>query len=153
MQGEIVGWNQRVILRGPRKKGREADSVESGYYLDEMAKGMYVYQREIENGERVIIGVNKYALEEEIPIKIFRGDPGAEEKQIERLRSIKGKRSDRKVRRRLEKVRKVAEEKAGGKTINIIPSILSAVEEYASIGEIFHELREVFGEYRPITRY
>ena len=138
-------WYERVESFGGAVK-----AIESGFYLDQMAKGMHQYQREIESGERIVIGVNKYALEgEEIPIHLFKPDPRTEERQIQRLREVKSRRNNQKVEKCLGLVKETAEKKASGKNINIIPSILSAVKEYATIGEIFGLLREVFGEYQP----
>lgn len=128
--------------------GGAIPAIEKGFYLKEMADGMYRYQKEIESGERTVIGVNKFVMEKEVPINIFKGDPEAERKQIERLNKVRQERDKVKVESALAKVRKVAEAKAAGKEENIVPSILEAVRAYATVGEIFGLLREVFGEYR-----
>lgn len=123
-------------------------AIEKGFYLKEMAEGMYRYQKEVESGERPVIGVNKFALEKEFPINIFKGNPEAERRQIERLNQVRQERDKGKVEGALAKVRKVAEAKAAGKEENIVPSILEAVRVNATVGEIFGLLRDVFGEYR-----
>lgn len=138
-------WYERIEDFGGAIK-----AIESGFYLDQMAKGMHKYQQEIESRERIVIGVNKYALEgEEVPLHLFKPDPKTEERQIQKLREVKSRRSNQNVGRCLARIRESAEKKASGKDSNIIPSILSAVKEYATIGEIFDVLRDVFGEYHP----
>ncbi len=124
-------------------------AIEKGFYLKEMADGMYRYQKEVESGERPVIGVNKFVLEKETPIKIFKGNPEAERRQIERLNKVRAERDRLKVAQTLAKVREKAEAKVGGRDENIVPSILEAVRACATVGEIFGLLREVFGEYRP----
>jgi len=123
-------------------------AIEKGFYLQEMSEGMYRYQKEVESGKRPVIGVNKFVLEKEVPIKIFKGNPEAERRQIERLNKVRLERDQVKVASALAKVRRVAEAKTAGREENIVPSILEAVRAHATVGEIFGLLREVFGEYR-----
>jgi methylmalonyl-CoA mutase N-terminal domain/subunit len=96
-----------------------------------------------------VIGVNKFVVEKEVPIKIFKGNPEAEKRQIERLNKVRRERDTAKVESALARVRAAAEAKVAGKEENIVPSILEAVRVYATVGEIYGLLREVFGEYRP----
>ncbi len=142
------------------EKGREAfqkvedqggaiAALEKGYYLREMAEGMYCYQKEVESGQRSIVGVNRYALEKEVPIKLFKGDPEDERRQIVRLNKVRKERDRSRVEMSLAEVRKVAESKAAGRNGNIVPAMIEAVKAHATIGEIFGILREIFGEYRP----
>jgi len=123
-------------------------AIEKGFYLKEMSEGMYRYQKEIESGKRPVIGVNKFVLQKEVPIKLFKGNPEAERRQIDRLNRIRQERDQARVESALANVRRIAEAKAAGKEENIVPSILEAVRAYATVGEIFGLLREVFGEYR-----
>lgn len=124
-------------------------AIKNGYYLQEMADGMYKYRQEIESGERLVIGVNKFRLEEEPTIKIFTVDPEAERRQNEHLQEVRSKRDQTAVDSCLSRIREVAERKISGEKENIVPSIIDAVRAYASIGEIFAVLREIFGEYQP----
>lgn len=124
-------------------------AIEQGYYQKEMADGMARYQREVERGERVVIGVNRYELEEELPIETFSSDPEAERRQSERLKRLKEERDNTLVRESLDRVEAVAEEKARGGNVNTVPPILEAVKAYATVGEICDILRRVFGEYKP----
>ena len=131
--------------------GGAVTCIKKGVYLQEMAKGMYQQQQEIERGERIVIGVNKFQLEEEEEpeTKIFYPDPQAEKRQIERLRGVKARRNNEAVSQCLVRIKEVAEKKASGQDENIVPSMIDAVKAYASIGEIFDVLREIFGEFSP----
>jgi methylmalonyl-CoA mutase N-terminal domain/subunit len=134
-------------------KGGALAAIENGYYLKEMADGMYKYQIEVDAGERAVIGVNKDELAEEPPIKIFTGNPEAEKRQIDRLRSLKERRNNALVKEMLEKLRIAAEEKVVRSSANIVPSVLDAVRAYCTIGEICGIMRSVFGEYKPSTYF
>jgi methylmalonyl-CoA mutase N-terminal domain/subunit len=126
-------------------------TIKSGFYQHEMADGIFRSQKAVESGERVLIGVNKFNIDEKIPPKLFRSNPDAERRQIERLEQVRRDRNNTLVKRCLDEVREVAEKKAKGKEMNIVPPMLDAVRAYASIGEIYGVLREVFGEYKPWT--
>jgi len=126
-------------------------AVETGYYMRAMADGMAKYQREVESGERSVIGINKDILAEELPIKIFSGNPEAEKKQLENLRSLKERRNNALVKQALDKVRQAAEKKVANNDFNIVPSVLDAVRVYCTIGEICSIWRDVFGEYKPLA--
>ena len=85
------------------------------------------------------------------PITIFKGNIEDEHKQIERLNRIRRERDKARVDKNLAELRKVAEAKAKGKTVNIMPAMLEAVRSYATEGEIFASLRDIYGEYKPPT--
>lgn len=123
-------------------------AVESGYYLREMANGIYKRQQEIENGQRIVIGVNRLKLEQESEIKTFHFNPEVEEKKIQSLRSIKSRRSNGEVTRCLVQIKEAAEKKFSGENVSIVPSMIEAVKAYATVGEIFGVLRDVFGEFK-----
>ena len=139
----------REYFEKVEKIGGAIEALEKGYYLKEMAEGMYRYQKEVESGERAIIGVNKYTIEKEVPIQLFKGDPEDEQRQIERLHRVRKERNQEQVQRSLSQLRRVAKLKAIGRKENIIPAMIEAVKAHATIGEIFRILREVFGEYIP----
>ena len=121
-------------------------AIEKGYMQKEIVESAYRHQREVENKEKIIVGINEFTVKEEAPIEILRVDPEVEKKQIERLSAIKKKRSNEKVRDALNYLRHCAE---GDE--NLMPPILLAVKEYATLGEICDVLREVFGEYKAPT--
>jgi methylmalonyl-CoA mutase N-terminal domain/subunit len=130
-------------------QGGAISAIENGYYLREMAEGAYRHQREIENGQRSVIGVNKYVVEKEAPIQLFQGDPADERRQIEWLNTVRRERNQTRVNKSLAVIRRVAESKAAGRKVNIVPAMMDAVKAHATIGEIFGLLREIFGEYKP----
>ena len=117
-------------------------AIERGFPQSEIAQASYEYQREIERGEQVIIGVNKSTEDGEQPISVAQIDATAEQRQIERLDAVKRRRSASEVERALGALRKAAEG-----IENTMPYILDAVRAYATVGEICGILRDVFGGY------
>jgi methylmalonyl-CoA mutase N-terminal domain/subunit len=119
-------------------------AIERGFPQSEIAQASYEYQREIERGEQVIVGVNKFTEEGEqpTPIDVLQIDESAERKQIERLDAVRKRRSAGEVARALGALRTAA---AG--TENTMPYILDAVRAYATVGEICGALKDVFGGY------
>ncbi|MGQ9653544.1 MAG: acyl-CoA mutase large subunit family protein [Thermodesulfobacteriota bacterium] len=118
-------------------------AIELGYPQKEIAEAAYTYQRQVDSGERVIVGVNKYFTEEALPVEILRIDDALEKAQIARLAQVRRSRDNRSVRERLKALRGASEGEE-----NLMPFILDAVRAYASIQEICDVWREVFGEYR-----
>jgi methylmalonyl-CoA mutase N-terminal domain/subunit len=127
--------------------GGAVAAIEKGFIQREITESAYRFQREVEAKKRIIVGVNEFAAEEEAPIKILRIDPEIEKKLGERLKQIKQQRNQEKVKEVLNKLQKTAEQE----NANLMPFILEAVKEYATLGEICDTLREVFGEYKPST--
>lgn len=132
-------WNylDRILTLGGAIK-----AIESGFFQKEMAQSAYEQQRRVEKGVQVIVGVNRYKETEEGEFKnFFKVNPESENKQIERLRRLKQKRDNRKVEDCLEKVRESA---INGE--NMVYSIMEAVKEYATVGEICDQMRQIYGE-------
>jgi len=126
-------------------------AIESGYIQKEIADSAYKFQMEIEKGEKIVVGVNKFVdKEEEINIEIMKVSEEVAEKQIRRLREIKSRRDWRKVESSLDELKKVAEKEEDNKN-NIVPYIYRCVKSYATLGEIVAALKEVYGEYRAPT--
>ncbi|HDM67114.1 MAG TPA: methylmalonyl-CoA mutase, partial [Thermoplasmatales archaeon] len=98
---------------------------------------------------RIIVGVNKYQIDEEIEIPILKVDEEGERRQIERLQRLRKERDNTKVQRNLERLRKAAEKEDE----NLMPYILDCVKSYATLGETCQVLRDVFGEYREPILY
>jgi methylmalonyl-CoA mutase N-terminal domain/subunit len=113
----------------------------------EITESAYRYQKEVESKKRIVVGVNEFSTEEKVPIKILLIDPQIEKKLIERLQQIKRQRNQAEANEALGNLRKAAE----SENVNLMPSVLHAVKEYATLGEICGVLREVFGEYKPST--
>ncbi|MDI6905456.1 MAG: methylmalonyl-CoA mutase family protein [Candidatus Bathyarchaeia archaeon] len=120
-------------------------AIEKGFIQREIVESAYRLQKEVEAKKRIIVGVNEFLTEEKAPIKILRIDPEIEKKLVKRLKQIKRQRNQAKVKEALNKLHKAAEHE----DTNLMPFILQAVKEYATLGEICDTLREVFGEYKP----
>ena len=126
--------------------GGAASAIEQGFIQREIQDSAYRYQREIEKGERVVVGVNKFQVEEESPKDLLRVDPAVRLSQIEKLKRLKSERDNASVKDILSKLRKAAEGKD-----NLMPIIVDAVKAYGTLGEICDALRDVFGEYQPVS--
>jgi methylmalonyl-CoA mutase, N-terminal domain len=133
-------------IREIDKMGGASAAIESGYIQKKIQEGAYRYQKEIESGERILIGVNKFKVDEPVSMKLQKVDPQVEKDQLEKLSKTKATRDNRKVRSVLERLRKTAEGNA-----NLMYPILDAVKAYATLGEICDTLRETFGEYKGVT--
>jgi len=118
-------------------------AIEAGYVQQEIQKSAYEYQRAVEQGEQVVVGVNRFQTDQERPIPTLRIDPEIERSQIARLQSVRARRDAAKSRAALDEI----ERRARGAE-NLMPAILAAVEAYATVGEISDALRRAFGEYR-----
>ncbi len=133
------------------RKGGMTQAIEVGYIQKEIADSAYKIQMDIESGERVVVGVNKFVDEsEEINIEIMKVSEEVARRQIERLQRIKSNRDNSKVEEALDMIRKMAEKDESNET-NLVPHIYNAVKHYATLGEIVQALKDVFGEYRAPT--
>jgi methylmalonyl-CoA mutase N-terminal domain/subunit len=117
-------------------------AIERGFVQQEIQNAAYDYQRAVDHGEAVVVGVNRFQLKEEKPTPIQRIDESLEPKQVERLRALRGRR-DRGVWEA--SLRAVEDAARAGE--NLVPRILTAVEAFATVGEISDTMRRVFGEY------
>lgn len=118
-------------------------AIEKGYIQKEIQDSAYKWQMDVESGARVIVGVNKFQMEEEPPKGLLKVDASVGVKQCEKLRAMKAKRDNAAVQAALADLEKAcADEK-----VNLMPVILAAVETYATLGEICGVMRKVFGEY------
>jgi len=127
------------------KQGGAVAAIEKGYMQREITESAYRHQKEVEAKKQIIVGVNDFKTQDDVPIKLQKVDPNTERQLVEHLARIKNQRNKGKANEALTNVRKAAEDE---KT-NLIPLILTAVNEYATLGEICNTLREVFGEYKP----
>jgi methylmalonyl-CoA mutase N-terminal domain/subunit len=125
--------------------GGAVPAVEQGYIQREIQDSAYRYQREVEQDERVVVGLNRFQIEEERPKNLLRVDPKMRESQVERLRKLKSERDGKRVNKTLDELKQVAK---GSE--NLMPAILEAVKAYATLGEICNVLRGVFGEYQQV---
>jgi methylmalonyl-CoA mutase N-terminal domain/subunit len=125
--------------------GGAVASIEKGFMQREIVESAYRFQKEVEAKKLTIVGVNEFVTEEETPIKLLQIDPEIEKKLVERLKQVKKQRNQAKTEETLNKLRRAAEKEDA----NLMPFILQAVKEYATLGEICDTLRGVFGEYKP----
>ena len=114
-----------------------------GLHQDQIARSAYEYQRKVENGEKIIVGVNKFQVQGEASIPVMRIDDSIRTVQSEKLARIRSMRDHAKVDQCLQELNDKA---ASGE--NIMPIVVESVENKCTLGEIADTLREVFGEYR-----
>jgi methylmalonyl-CoA mutase N-terminal domain/subunit len=119
-------------------------AIEKGFIQHEITDSAYRHQKEVEAKKRIVVGVNEFKTEE-APMKILQIDPESERKSAERLECVKRERNQANVKEALSKLRRAAEDEKA----SIMPFVLQAVKEYATLGEICGTLREVFGEHKP----
>ncbi len=118
-------------------------AIEAGYVQREIERAAYEYQRAIETQQEILVGVNRFQIEEERPIPTLRIDPASEQAQIERVRRVRAERNTAAAMAALDQVEQAARSGA-----NLMPPIIAAVEAYATLGEIADRMRAVFGEYK-----
>lgn len=123
--------------------GGAVQAVEEGYMQREIQHNAYETQKKIERNEEIIVGLNKFTIEEEVNPDLLKVDEALEKGQIEALQSLRSKRNQQVIQNVLQKLRKAARNEHD----NLIPYILEAVKAYATIGEICNVLRDEFGEY------
>jgi methylmalonyl-CoA mutase N-terminal domain/subunit len=126
--------------------GGAVSAIEKGYIQQEVQESSYRYQREIESGNRVLVGVNKFQVKEP-PVKgLLKVDPRVREVQVKRIGELKSSRDSKKVQASLAEMRKTAQGDG-----NLMVPILECVRAYCTLGEMCDVLRGVFGEYEPIV--
>jgi methylmalonyl-CoA mutase N-terminal domain/subunit len=123
--------------------GGAIKAIESGYVQGEIAESAYQYQKEIEKKKRIIVGLNQFQIKEGPLRDILRIQPEVEQYQKEKLLKVKRERDNGKAKQALAALKKAAQG-----TDNVLPPILEAVRDYATLGEISDTLREVFGEHK-----
>jgi methylmalonyl-CoA mutase N-terminal domain/subunit len=128
------------------RMGGALKAIESGYMQREIQTSAYEYQKKIERGEQIVVGVNRYVSESGKSRGLLRVTPETEEKQRRALAKLKATRDNGAVTQALDAV-----ERAARGDENLMPPILAAVKLYATVGEICDRLRAVFGEHRPAT--
>jgi methylmalonyl-CoA mutase N-terminal domain/subunit len=127
-------------------RGGAVAAIESGYVAAQIHNSAFDCQRQIESGERIIVGVNRFQMEGREQIPTFRLDPDSERTQIARLQEMRASRDQSKLEDRLRRLRETASSRE-----NLMPAILDAAEHYATVGEISDAMRSIFGEYMAGT--
>ena len=123
--------------------GGMTEAIEAGFVQTEIQRSAYKYEMEIEENEKIIVGVNKYQVKESEHKDLLKIDIKVQEEQIKFLKKIRSERNNDEVNKNLSALKKAAEG-----SDNLMPPILEAVRNYASIGEICNTMRSVFGEYK-----
>ena len=141
VEEEVLEYLKKIEAMGGMLR-----AIETGYVQREIQESAYRYQKAIETQEQVVVGVNRFQVEEEPPINVLRIDPVLEKAQVERLRALRERRDAKAGEAALEKL-----QQAAATTENLLPRILECVEAYATVGEISDTLRRVWGEYRETS--
>ena len=123
--------------------GGSVSAIEQGFIQNEIARSAYEYQRQVENNEKIIVGLNKFKVEEDRPPSLFKVDDSIRQVQIQKLQQLKQDRDNAKVDQCLQTLN----DRASGDE-NLMPAVIDAVEHKVTLGEIADTLREVFGEYK-----
>ncbi|MDA2912769.1 methylmalonyl-CoA mutase family protein [Acidobacteriia bacterium AH_259_A11_L15] len=140
---EEIELRAREYLERIEGMGGMLTAVEKGYVQREIQQAAFEHQEAVESGDRVVVGVNRYPVEEETSVPALQLNPQSEQEQVERLGRVRQRRDARKVQAALAQI----EEAARGSD-NLLPLLLEAVEACATVGEISDALRRVFGEYK-----
>ncbi len=128
------------------KLGGSVKAIEKGFIQQEIQDSAYRYQMEVESGRRIVVGVNKFQIQEEPPKGLLKVDPEVGRVQEQKLRELKSSRDNIIVKEALEEL-----EKKAGTDENLMPTIIKCVKSYCTLGEICDVLRKVFGEYKATT--
>src|SRR5436190_12414376 len=123
------------------KLGGVIAAIEENFFQREIADASFRYQHEVEQKQRIVVGVNRYELEDEPAVEILRIDPALEDKQIERVRALRGRRDSAAVESTLARVRQAA----ALETDNLMPPLIDAAKAYVTLGEMCDALRDVWG--------
>jgi methylmalonyl-CoA mutase N-terminal domain/subunit len=137
VENRVLDYLQRI-----ESMGGAVAAIESRYFQGEIEESAYRYQQAVESGERVVVGVNRFAEQDPVSPPVTRIDPRVGQEQSERLQELRARRNSEGVEGALERVENCA--RSGD---NLMPVILAAAEELASLGEICDRLRAVFGSF------
>ena len=128
--------------------GGVLDGIEKAFFQREIADAAFTYQKHIETKQSIVVGINEYELNEPITIPLLRIDKEAERRHLDRLNRIRAERDNEQIESCLAKLRDAA-----NGTENLMPLIIEAVREYATLGEVCDAFRDVFGVHQPVSRF
>jgi methylmalonyl-CoA mutase, N-terminal domain len=140
---EIEGMAQALIEKIDGMGGAIA-AVEEGYIQQEIQQSAYTYQKEVETADSIVVGVNKFQMEESAPEALLEIDPASQEIQKKCVREVRQSRDSQKAGSTIEQLKKAAQG-----SDNLMPPIMECVRAQCTLGEICDGLREIFGEYKP----
>ena len=125
------------------KLGGVIPAIEENFQQREIAEASFRYQAEVEAKQRIVVGVNRYQLEDEGELEILRIDPALEQKQVERVQALRARRDSAEVERTLARLKEGAE-----RDENLMPLLVEASRAYVTLGEMCDALRETWGTWR-----
>jgi methylmalonyl-CoA mutase N-terminal domain/subunit len=134
---ESEAWE---LMRKIEDMGGVIPAIEQGFIQRHIDDAAYTHQQEVENKERIMVGVNEFKSQEEVKVPLLRIDPEVERDQVAHVQKVRSERDEQEVERSLAALREAAQGED-----NLMPPILEAVKQYATIGEICDVMREVFG--------
>ena len=132
-----------LLMEKIASMGGSVSAIEQGFIQDEIARSAYEFQKKIEKGEKIIVGMNKFTSKEKNTIPGFKIDDSIRLVQVEKINALKRRRDPAQV----DKLLQILNDAAAGDD-NIMPAVLEAVENHVTLGEIADTLREVYGEYK-----
>jgi methylmalonyl-CoA mutase N-terminal domain/subunit len=138
LEAEAYDYFDRI-----EKLGGVVPAIKENFFQREIAEASFRYQAEVEAKQRIIVGVNRYELEDE-PIEILKIDPALEGQQIERVQALRARRDSAKVEAGLTRLK----EGAAREDVNLMPALVDAGRDYVTLGEMCDALREVWGVWR-----
>ncbi len=139
LEAEAYDYFDRI-----EKLGGVVAAIKENFFQREIADASFRYQHEVEQKQRIIVGVNRYELEDEPEVEILRIDPALERKQIERVQALRGRRNSAAVEASLSAVANAADRE----NANLMPALLEAARAYVTLGEMCDALRQVWGTWR-----
>jgi methylmalonyl-CoA mutase N-terminal domain/subunit len=143
MQAEARAYFERI-----QQLGGMIAAIESGFFRREIAEASFAYQREVEAGRKLIVGVNAFQEPDDAPIELLQIDDAMEREQVAAMRQLKEKRSGDDVSRSLDEVRRAASGPG-----NLMPPLLDAARARATVGEVMNALADVFGRYDGAAKW
>jgi methylmalonyl-CoA mutase N-terminal domain/subunit len=139
LEAEAYDYFDRI-----RRLGGVIPAIKENFFQREIAEASFRYQHEVEQRQRIIVGVNRYQLAEETEPELLRVDPALEQKQVERVRALRARRDSTAVESRLTALK----DAAAREDVNLMPLIVDAARDYVTMGEMCDALREVWGVWR-----
>jgi len=146
VEAKVMEYLDTIETFGDGMLEAVVNGLEQGFFHKELADASYRHHKEVEKGEKVIVGMNKFVEEETTTPIIFKADPGARDRQTERLKEIRKKRDGQSLERALMRLAEAIE-----KEENVFPFVLDAVKQYGTLGEITKVMTDVYGRYRDLT--
>jgi methylmalonyl-CoA mutase, N-terminal domain len=152
MTSEVEQQAADLIVKVEEIGGAVA-AIEQGFQKTEIERSAYQIARQVDTGERVVVGVNRFGIAEEEPYQPLRVDPGIERDQSERLAALRGNRDAAEFTRRIDELRRAAGATANSTTENLLYPLREALRARATVGEVCDALRDVWGVYKPPDVY